>query len=295
MRSDLATEIVFPEYALRHGLSDTCKSNECQDDVNSTSSTHADYICVSRQSLGRMMSERHSLELIIRRIALTMAAAGHDLRQRLHLLLGTVDLLTTSEHELRSAALKQRAKSLIFSLAADLEQLALQAQRENSPAGSQVQRIALKSVLEPLKTDWEPEASRKCLRFTIDLPDYEVDSDPHLLAVIMTNIVGNAVRHTASGEIAIASRIQSQFVILTVSDTGPGISQEDWRRSAGFSSRPSEANNGMGLGLSIARRSAEILGHQLDVSSIAGRGTCIQLCVPLAKHRAEDAPIHSVP
>jgi two-component system, sensor histidine kinase len=294
MRSDLAPKMAFSDYALRHGLDDSCKSSGSKDETNGASSTVADYICIARESLARMMSERYSREATIHRITLTMAAAGHDLRQRLHLLLGTVELLTSTEDELRSAALEQRAKSLIFRLAADLEQMAVQAQREIGADVSCVQSFSLSSLLEPLRSDWEPEAMKKSLRFTIDQPDCAVESDLHLLTVIMNNIVGNAVRHTAAGEITIASKIEGRFVILSVSDTGPGISQEDLRRSSGFPSSSGAGNKGMGLGLSIARRSAEILGHQLDVSSRTGRGTRIQLFVPLAKHRADDALSDSV-
>jgi two-component system, sensor histidine kinase len=109
-----------------------------------------------------------------------------------------------------------------------------------------------------------------------------VESDPHLLGVIMNNVVGNAVRHTAEGAVTVASTVQGPFVILSVSDTGPGISQEDLRRSFSFSSRLGGLGKGMGLGLSIARKSAEVLGHEFEVSTAPSCGTCIRLHVPLA-------------
>lgn len=261
--------------------------------VKSLQFTDADYICVATDLLAKMMSERETLEVSNRHIALAMAAAGHDLRQRLHMLLSTVELLTLAKDEVRSAELNQRAKSLIFRLAGELEQLAVRAQRENPAAIPSVQSFVIASLLGQLRSDWEPEAADKYLRFTIEQPEYLVLSDPHLLTVILNNIVGNAVRHTAEGAVTVASTIEGQFVILTVSDTGPGISQEDLRRSFSFSSRSGRARDGMGLGLSIARKSAEILGHEFEVATPAGGGTCIRLHVPLADRCLNRDPINT--
>jgi signal transduction histidine kinase len=256
--------------------------------VSSIPATDTDYICVARDLLSKMMSERDSLEVNNRRITLAMAAAGHDLRQRLHILLGTVELLTSSKDEIRSAELNQRAKSLIFRVAGELEQLAVQAERENRTTIPSPRCFAISSILEQLRSDWESEAVGKYLRFAIDQADYVVESDPHLLAVIMNNVVGNAVRHTLEGGVTIASTVEDRFAVLTVSDSGPGISAEDLRRSYSLSSRSGGANKGMGLGLSIARKSAEILGHAFEVSTPQGGGTCIRLFVPLANRGVVD-------
>lgn len=244
--------------------------------------SETDYVCVAADLLGRMTRERQSLELNNRRIALSMAAAGHDLRQRLHMLLGTVELLALTKDDLRSAELSQRAKSLIFRLAGELEQLAVQAERENRPAGPSPQCFGIAEILGRLKCDWEPEAACKLLRFNINQQEYLVESDLRLLTVIMNNVVGNAVKHTMKGGITIDSTIEGRFVVLSVADTGPGISEENLRRSFDFSPRLIKATEGMGLGLSIARRTAEMLGHEFYISAAANGGTCIRLHVPLA-------------
>src|SRR5580698_7543622 len=91
-------------------------------------STDIDYICVAANLLTKMISELQSLELDNRRLALAMATAGHDLRQRLHTLCGTIELLTASQDRVGCAELCQRAKALIFRLAMELEGLALLAE-----------------------------------------------------------------------------------------------------------------------------------------------------------------------
>jgi light-regulated signal transduction histidine kinase (bacteriophytochrome) len=97
--------------------------------------TEIDYICIAADLLTEMTSELQSLERDNRRVILTMAMAGHDLRARLHSLSGAVELLTSSRDQIARAELCQRAKALIFQLARELEQLALEAELDYGRAG----------------------------------------------------------------------------------------------------------------------------------------------------------------
>jgi signal transduction histidine kinase len=250
--------------------------------LSSRQFTDADYVCVAAHVLAKMMSEHESLEVSNQRITLAMAAAGHDLRQRLHMLLGTVEILASAEDELRKTQLRQRAKSLIFRLAGELEQLALQAQCEHNRASPSPQCVLISTVLGRLIDDWGSAAAAKHLRFRVDQADLTVESDPHLLAVILNNVVGNAITHTAEGGVTVAHTIEGPLLVIAVSDTGPGISEEHLRRSFSLSCRLGRLNEGMGLGLSIARKSAEMLGHEFEVSTVLTGGTCVRLYVPLA-------------
>jgi signal transduction histidine kinase len=245
--------------------------------------TDIDYICVAADLLTKMTSELKSLELGNRRLTLAMATAGHDLRQRLHALCGTVELLTSSQDRVGRAELCQRAKALIFRLARELEQLAIQAQRDYRRAASSTHSFAIATILKQIKSDWESEATAKDLEFTVTQVDCLVESDQRLLAVIMHNVVGNAVRHTNQGAVSVSSTIAGRFLILAVSDTGPGISDDDLHRSFSFSPRLGGLNEGMRLGLSIARKTAEMLGHEFNIMTALNSGTCVRLCVPLAE------------
>ena len=245
--------------------------------------SNADYICFEACALTKMMSKLQFLDATNQRLALAMTTAGHDLRQHLHVLLGTVELLTSAAERSRSLELSRRAKSVIFRVAAELEQLALQAQDDHRGAEPAICDFCVSSILAQLQTDWESAAAAKYLDFRVEQANFRVASDPRLLAVIMNNLVGNAVRHTPSGSVTVSSSIDDALLVLSVSDSGPGISDEDLRRSFSFSSRTRGFNEGMGLGLSIARRTAEMLGHDFAVSTGGSGGTCIRLQVPVAK------------
>jgi hypothetical protein len=93
-----------------------------------TQLTDVDYICVAADLLTEMLSELQSLERENRCLELAMAIAGHDFQQRLVELCGIIDVLALSQDNERRAALCQRAKSLIFRLAVELEDLTLAAE-----------------------------------------------------------------------------------------------------------------------------------------------------------------------
>jgi K+-sensing histidine kinase KdpD len=246
--------------------------------------TEIDYICIAADLLTKMTSELLFLERDNRRLTLTMATAGHDLRGRLHALCGAVDLLAFSQDGIARAELSQRAKTLIFQLARELEQLALEAELDYRRATWSTNCFVIGPVLEQIKRDWKFEATAKHLKFTVTQRDCLVESDQRLLAVIMHNLVSNAVRHTNRGAVSVSSTIEGRFVALAVTDTGPGISDDELQRSYRFSPRLGGLREGMGL--CIARKTAEILGHEFNVTTGLNSGTCVRLYVPLAEHRA---------
>ena len=247
------------------------------------------YICIGAGLLGNMLAEQKTLQDSNRRLALAMATAGHDLRQRLHSLLRTMELLTSSSDADRVGDLSRRAKSLILLLAADLEVLALGAEPECATRAHTTGTFAISPLMERIREDWEIEAMDKHLLFSVDFAKYVVKSDEKLLAAIMNNVIGNAVRHTNEGSVRVELRPEGQFLILAVTDTGPGISADELRRSFSFSSRSDASKGGLGLGLSIARSTAEILGHELRIATAAHSGTCVRLEVPLVNMGESDS------
>jgi hypothetical protein len=104
--------------------------------ISSPQFSDIDYICIATDLLTKMMSELQSLEFSSWRLTLAMATAAHDLRQWLHTLAETVELLTSTQDAVRSAELSRRAISLIYQLAEELEQLAYQAERDSRQAAA---------------------------------------------------------------------------------------------------------------------------------------------------------------
>lgn len=110
-------------------------------------------------------------------------------------------------------------------------------------------------------------------------------SDPALVARILRNLLQNALRYTDRGGIVVGCRRKGDEVRIDVVDSGIGIAPE--KQDAIFEefvqSGPAEGGRqGLGLGLSIVRRLARLLGHRLEVESVPGRGSRFSLYLPRA-------------
>jgi signal transduction histidine kinase len=109
--------------------------------------------------------------------------------------------------------------------------------------------------------------------------------DPDAARQVFTNLFDNALRHTPpGGEITLSARAQAGGVLLTISDTGSGISQEHLPRvfERFYRADPSRARaiGGTGLGLAIVRHLIESHGGRVWAESTPGQGTTIGMWVP---------------
>jgi signal transduction histidine kinase len=251
-------------------------------DTNDAQEAEIDYICIAGDLLRRMMSELQAAVANNSRLALAMATAGHDLRQRLHALLGTIELMTAAESPARAADLVRSAKARIFRLANELEELALHTGCDAIPLLPLKYSFDVAPVLEQVRLDWHSQACAKSLGFKITHTVAMVESDPYLLAVIVNNVVANAVRYTHTGEVCIECDIQDGHLVLEVRDTGPGIPDAVLQQTEEVVSGARSTSDGLGLGLSIVRRTADLLGHPLAFTTAADQGTCVRLRVPLS-------------
>ena len=148
------------------------------------------------------------------------------------------------------------------------------------------------SLAQTLKA-LSPPAQQKGLALNLHVDPEVVDlvaSDPVRLRQILLNLLGNAVKFTSSGGVTLSVQKESQdgehmTVRFTVKDTGIGIRAE--RQKEIFSSFTQADNSttrkygGTGLGLTISRRLAEILGGRIWVESEPGKGSSFHFTVQL--------------
>jgi two-component system sensor histidine kinase BaeS len=111
-----------------------------------------------------------------------------------------------------------------------------------------------------------------------DLPILDVD--PVRIREVLSNLVANALRHTpAGGTITLGGSTTATSVLLTVSDTGPGI-DPDLLPHVFDRFVKGSASRGSGLGLAIARGLVEAHGGSITVESPAGGGTTFRVELP---------------
>lgn len=110
-----------------------------------------------------------------------------------------------------------------------------------------------------------------------------VHSDPLLLRRVLQNFLANAIRYTRHGGVLLGVRRRGQALMIGVHDTGPGIAQEQQAVVFEEFHRVDRSNGqGLGLGLTIAHRIADLLHAPLHLRSVPGHGSAFSISVQRA-------------
>ena len=249
-----------------------------------------------------------------------LATASHDLRQPMHtiglivgLMRGRMRGAAAEPGLLDLAAKAQQSVDLmerLFGSLLDISKL------DAGAVQADLMAVDLAQLLWAVEQTWAPQAAAKGLRLRVrPLPGPacegrrgrehgcahghghghgqghgQVRSDPELLSRIVNNLVSNAVNCTSRGGVLVACRLRGSHWVLQVWDSGPGIAPEhqaaifeEFYRIDAPGNRPSPTQ-GLGLGLSIVQRSAQVLGHAVRLASRPGRGSCFEIRMPALAH-----------
>ncbi len=145
----------------------------------------------------------------------------------------------------------------------------------------------LASVVTDVFTSAQRGAEAKGIALAFEAPAEAryVDADPTALRQVLSNLVENAVRHTANGSIVVrAEAIANRGVTISVADTGSGIPAEHlsriFERFYRVDAGRAREEGGTGLGLAIVRHLVETHGGSVHAESVVGRGTTITIHFP---------------
>jgi signal transduction histidine kinase/HAMP domain-containing protein len=129
------------------------------------------------------------------------------------------------------------------------------------------------------------------LRTTLPANDQEVFADPERIAIVLANLVSNALRHTpAGGQITIAARAMNDRVRFEVTDTGVGIPQAYQSRVFDkFFRVPGASGGAAGLGLSIVKEIVEEHDGEIGLKSEEGEGSTFWFTLPCTTKNTEEA------
>ena len=157
---------------------------------------------------------------------------------------------------------------------------------ESGEIKCEVRPVPLRPLLKPLAMAQRQVARHKGLDLELDVPDdAAVLADPDLLHQVITNLVDNAIKFTLTGSIRVSARPSGDDVVLSVSDTGPGIEAVEqeriFERFYQAEDRASEGKRGAGLGLAICKAILDRHGRDIQVTSSVGVGTCFSFALPV--------------
>jgi PAS domain S-box-containing protein len=230
-----------------------------------------------------------------------LATMSHELRTPLNAILGFADIMATGIggelSELQQTHL-ERIQASARHLLAIIEGLLSFSRLEAGSERIQCEPVDVDALVAEAVEMVRPAAAAKQLELRHDASRaVTIRTDRGKLLQIVLNLLDNAVKFTAHGSIAVATAVEpaQRAVRIAVRDSGVGIASGDlervfepfWQVESGMTRRV----GGTGLGLTVSRRLARLLGGTLDVASEPGVGSVFTLRLPLAA----PAPITAAP
>jgi len=210
-----------------------------------------------------------------------LALASHDILQPLNaarLYLAAVDEGTlTVNNKNNFEKLGASLDSTVHLMSALLEIAKL----EQGAMTPSPRHFNIDDILAPLQNEYAILSSEKGLSLKVRSAGQIVHSDITYLRRIIQNLVSNAVKYTNTGQVLVACRKRKHQLRIEVWDTGPGISViEQGKIFNDFYRIEAGDNKGVGLGLGVVKRMADLLSVRLDVRSEVGKGSRFSIEVP---------------
>lgn len=212
-----------------------------------------------------------------------LAIASHDLRQPLQItMMGLEKGIESTEGKVRDSLM--RAQRAAERLQDQLERLTevVRADMAGEDARPPITEVRVSGLLRQVSEAHQQTARAKGLELRVIESSLRVASDPDALFTLLNNLVMNAIAYTEKGRVVIGCRRKGPMCRIEVHDTGRGIAPESLVNIfKAFHRLQPETGTGLGLGLTIVKETASLLGHTLSVHSQAGKGSCFCVDVPL--------------
>lgn len=238
--------------------------------------------------LERKVAERtHQLEVANAAKTRFLAAASHDLRQPVVSIGLLSELLREQPLPTPAKPILARIGDSVQALNALLKGLLDLSRFDAGAVHARKSPISLRPMIDRALADEAESARRKGIGLRVRAGPCDIHSDPVLVEQILRNLIGNAVRYTRVGGVLVTARPRGNHCVLVqVWDTGPGIPAESraevFEEFVQLGDDARQRAGGLGLGLSLVHRAAEVLGARVVLRSMVGRGSCFSIELPLA-------------
>ena len=223
-----------------------------------------------------------------------LANMSHELRTPLNAILGYTELILDNIYgdvpEKIQEVLERLEKNgrHLLSLINDVLDLS---KIEAGRLTLSLDEYSMGEVVQTVFTSVEALAAEKQLELKVIVPPdlTTAKGDEQRIAQVLLNLLGNAIKFTEEGEVKAEVTVSNKTFSVSVSDTGPGLSEadqkkifEEFHQANGSSTRE---KGGTGLGLSIAKRIVEMHGGRIWVESTLGKGSTFRFTLPVRVER----------
>ena len=249
------------------------------------------YKCKTAELIGQLKQSIQQNEALIVSRKKAVHTITHELRTPLTTITGYTELLRkecsngNNVHFLQS--IQQSSDRMRDMLNALLDFFRL----DNGKEQPRLSPCRISTIVHTLETEFMPIAMNKGLSLTVkDVSDAVVLTDKERIIQIGNNLLSNAIKFTEEGGVSLTTGYTDGVLIITVEDTGTGMTEEEQRRVFGAFERLSNAaaKDGFGLGLAIVHNIVTMLHGTIQLDSEKGKGSRFTVEIPMSK--AEEVP-----
>lgn len=225
-----------------------------------------------------------------------LTTASHDLRQPIQAINLFKDALCRTGLSEEQKTIARFLSLSVDSLSGLLYSLLDISKLDAGMIQPQIRKVEVESVFEAVDDEFSSLARQRNLRFKFFYPfnGPVLETDPALLLSVLRNLIDNAFKYTQSGGVLVGFRRRGTMGVIQVWDTGIGIDSVFGDRLFDecfqIGNSAGDRAKGLGIGLSIARRTARLLGGDVTYRSRIGQGSVFEITVPVCAPSAKVLP-----
>lgn len=259
------------------------------------SGTHTD-ISERKHAEAKLIKAMNLAETANREKSRFLASASHDLRQPMQAMRLLIDSLGKTKLDADQQRICHYIDESAQTICSQLNALLDISKLDSGAIELNAEAVQVNSLIAKIDREFAALAIERNLRFKFfyPFPDMAILTDSRLLMSLLGNLVDNAIKYTKRGGVLVAIRRRGADALIQVWDTGCGIAAEHLENIFGeyfqIGNPERDRANGLGLGLSITRRIARLLGTEVVCRSRRGKGSVFEFRLPLVSSNGQQSP-----